>query len=97
VRGTGLVRKYAPDIIRRADEPSVCLAYQLDEYGRKRIPNSLKKALRDQLASFNEYQLGKYRMDGRLVKTVDVVNLPDRQRQDLGSYPISRWIMGGST
>jgi hypothetical protein len=75
VRGTGLVRRYAPDIIRRADEPSVCLAYQLDEYGRKRIPNSLKKALRDQLASFNEYQLGKYRMDGRLVKTVDVVNL----------------------
>jgi hypothetical protein len=75
VRGTGLVREYAPEIIKRADEPSVCLAYQLDEYGRKSIPNSLKKALRDKLATFNEYQLGKYRMDGRLVKTVDVVNL----------------------
>jgi hypothetical protein len=75
VRGTGLVRDYAPEIIKRADEPSVCLAYQLDAYGRKRIPNSLKKALRDKLASFNEYQLGKYRMESRVVKTVDVVNL----------------------
>jgi len=73
-KGTGLVRQYAPDIIKRADEPSVCMAYQLSAYG-KPIPNSLKKACRDAIGNFNDYQLAKYRMEGRVVKTVDVVNL----------------------
>lgn len=75
-RGTGIVPAYASRIMKRADEPAVCLAYQLATYGAKApIPNSLKKALRNVLASYNEYQLGKYRMDSHEVKTVDVVNL----------------------
>lgn len=76
VRGTGLVRQYAKQIIKRADEPSTCLAYQLATYGEKApIPNSLKRALRDALSGFTEYELAKYQMSGRQVKTVDVVNL----------------------
>jgi hypothetical protein len=75
LKGSGLIRKHAPRIIKRADEPAVCMAYQISAYGRKSIPNSLKKALGDALAKFNEYQLGKYRMESRNVKTVDVVNL----------------------
>lgn len=74
VKGTGLIRKYGPDIIRRADEPAVGLAYQLEAYG-KPVPNALKKAWRDALMRFDGYQLAKYRMEGRAVKTVDVVNL----------------------
>jgi 60 kDa SS-A/Ro ribonucleoprotein len=75
VRGTGLVRKYAPEILKRADEPSVGLAYQLWRYKDKPVPNSLKKAWADFLAKSKEYHLAKYRMEGRAVKTVDVVNL----------------------
>src|SRR5579871_2329904 len=74
VKGTGLVTKYAPQIIARADEPSVALAYQLAEYGRP-VPNSLKKAWKSRLEAFDAYQLAKYRMDSRLVKTSDVVSL----------------------
>jgi len=80
VKGTGLVRKYGPQIIKRGDEISTQLAYQLAEYGRKAIPNALKKAWRVALESLNEYQLGKYRMEGREVKTVDVVNLVHPKR-----------------
>lgn len=76
VRGTGLVRKYAKDILTRADELAVQLAYQLGKYGRKAIPNSLKsKAWREAFARFSEYDLAKYRMESREVKTVDVMNL----------------------
>ncbi len=76
VKGTGLVRKYAPQIIRRADEPSVGLAYHVFRFGEKSpIPNSLKKAWSDSLGRFKEYDLAKYRMSDRDVKTVDVVNL----------------------
>jgi len=75
VRGTGLVRKYAREIIKRADEPTVQLAYQLSKYGRKKIPNALKKAWRIALEGFKEFHLAKYRMENRTVKLVDVMNL----------------------
>src|SRR5690242_7161340 len=73
-RGTGLVRRYAPSIISRADEPAVGLAYQLYRFG-KPVPNALKKAWRDALHRFSDHALGKYRLDAKTVKTVDVVNL----------------------
>jgi len=73
-KGTGLIRKYARNIIKRADEPAVQMAYQINKYG-KTIPNALKKAWRDALQSFPEYQLAKYRMESRVVKTVDVVRM----------------------
>ncbi len=76
VRGTGLIRKYAPDILKRLDECAVQLAYQLEAFGKdKPIPNSLKKAWRYQLEHAREYHLAKYRMESRSVKLVDVVNL----------------------
>ena len=74
VRGTGLVRKYASQITGRMDEPAVQLAYQLSTYG-KPIPNAMRRAWRDILSGASEYQLAKYRMEDRVVKTVDVANL----------------------
>ncbi len=74
VRGTGLVRQWAREIIGRADEPAVGLAYQLHRYG-KPIPNALKKAWRDALERFDDYALAKYRLESKADKTVDVVNL----------------------
>lgn len=74
VKGTGLVRRFAKEIIRRADEPAVGLAYQMFRYG-KPVPNALKKAWRDALMRFDAYQLAKYRMERRVIKTVDVMNL----------------------
>lgn len=74
VKGTGLVRRYAHEIVKRGDEPAVGLAYQLHRYG-KPVPNSLKRAWAAALAGANDYGLAKYRMESRAVKTVDVVNL----------------------
>jgi hypothetical protein len=74
VRGTGLVRRFAPEIVRRGDEPAVGLAYQLHRYG-KPIPNALKRAWSDALSRADEYTLARYRLEGREVKTVDVMNL----------------------
>ncbi len=74
VRGTTLVRRYAREIVQRADEPAVGLAYQMYRYG-KPIPNSLKRAWRDALSRFDDYALAKYRLEAKTAKTVDVVNL----------------------
>ncbi len=74
LKGTGLVRRYAEAIIQRADEPATGLAYQLARFG-KPVPNALKKAWREALARFDPYEVAKYRLGAREVKTVDVVNL----------------------
>lgn len=74
LKGTGLIRRYAQEIIKRADEPAVQLAYQLSEFGRENIPNSLKKAWKDSLERLSK-TLAKYRMESRGVKTIDVINL----------------------
>lgn len=76
VRGTGLVRQLAPEIIRRADEPATQLAYHLAAYGANApVPNALKKAWRDYLTTVPAGTLAKYRLNDHAVKTVDVVNL----------------------
>lgn len=76
VRGTGMLGRFAPEIIQRADEPAVGLAYHIWRFGKDAsIPNSLKKAWSRRLSQFTEYQLAKYRMEGKSVKTIDVVNL----------------------
>ena len=95
-KGTGLVRKYAPTIIARADEPSVGLAYQLWRYG-KPIPNSLKKAWRDALQGAKVYHLAKYRMDSRVVKTVDVVNLVHAKSDAVDSLSKRNLKQNGTT
>jgi len=69
-----MIAEAAEKIILRMDEPATGLAYQLHAFGRP-IPNSLKKAWARKLKSANSYQLAKYRMDNRVVKTVDAANL----------------------
>lgn len=76
VRGTGLLRRYAKDIIQRADEPALQLAYHNSFYGRHvPVPNALKRAWADYLGAQSEYTLTKYRHFGRGASMVDVVNV----------------------
>ena len=74
LKGTGLVRIYAPEIIKRADEPATGLTYQLQTFG-KPIPNSLKRVWSSALEKLDGQVLAKYRLENREVKTVDVMNL----------------------
>lgn len=73
-KGTNLIRLYAQDIMGRADEAAVQMEYQLNNYG-KPIPNSLKKAWKKQLENLTEYQVNKYKLSGKKIKLLDVVNM----------------------
>lgn len=73
-KGTGLVRKYGQEILARADEMTVQLAFQLAKYG-KPIPMALRRLWGDKLNTFSSYQLAKYRQEKHEVKLVDVLNL----------------------
>jgi len=65
LKGSGLIPKYAPYIIQRADEITEVIAYQLNKFG-KPIPNSLKKAVADAFNRFDAYQLAKYNRKGQV-------------------------------
>ena len=77
IKGTGLLRRYQPLIMKRMDEPAIQLAYQLSTYGRSGIPNSLKRSWAERYRSASEYELAKYRSENRAVKSVDVVRMID--------------------
>lgn len=73
-KGTNLIRLYAQDIMGRADEATVQMEYQLSIFG-KPIPNSLKKAWKKQIENLTEYQVNKYKLAGKKIKLLDVVNM----------------------
>lgn len=84
VRGTGLITRFSDQICSRADEPAVGLAYHLYAFKDKPLPNSLKKAWAKKLTNTSEYELAKNRMENRIVKTVDVVNLVHAKGEAIG-------------
>lgn len=78
------VRKWTPEIVRRADEPAEVIAYWTKQHGpigshgkpggEHAFPNSLTRGLEDALARFGEYQFAKYDRDGA-VKLRDVLRI----------------------
>jgi len=95
-KGLGLVQKYAPEIIKRADEPATGLAYQKSAFG-KPIPNSLKKAWAKALSACSEYSLAKYRLEGHQVKTVDVMNICHPKSDAIGKLAKGELKSSGET
>jgi len=74
VKGETWTKKAVEDVIRRVDDITEILAYQLAQY-KKPIPNSLKKGLAKAFGKFDEYQLAKYRGEKKELKLIDAVNI----------------------
>lgn len=96
--GTGLVQRYADQILRRPDEPATQLAYSRQAFAGKPIPNALRKAWAKFLSAQSEAALAKYRQEGRGVKLVDVVNLVrPKATEALGKLVRGELKLDGST
>lgn len=67
-------KSFFNSVIYRPDDMTEILSYYLSKYG-KPIPNSLKKGFASAIQRFDEYQIAKYRGEGKAVSLVDVVNL----------------------
>lgn len=72
IRGTGLLRKYAAQIINNAEEPVFALEYHNYRYPRQPIPNALKKVWRDALIKFSRTELSN--CSGKLVDLINLVH-----------------------
>lgn len=74
-----LVATYAPMILKRPDELAEVIAMFNSMFVKHKgglvVPNQLRKAISNALVNFDEYQLAKYKGEGRDVSLVDVLNL----------------------
>ena len=62
----------------------------------KKIPNSMKKGFRKALERLTPYQIDKYKMNGKTVSLVDLVNLFHPKATDVNSEAYRRLIKGES-
>lgn len=89
VKGEQWTKDFFHQIVRRPDDMMEILAYIHGTY-KKYEPNSLKKGFGAALAGMDEYQLGKYRGEGKDMSLVDVVNLVHPPHTE----PISKLVNG---
>lgn len=74
VKGQNWTKNFYNKVVYRVDDITEILSYYLGQFG-KPVPNSLKKGLASAFGKFNEYQLAKYRSEGKQFSLVDAVNL----------------------
>lgn len=74
VKGEEWTKRFYDKVIYRVDDMTEILSYYLARY-KHPIPNSLKKGLRKAFDRMDEYQISKYRAEGKTVSLIDVVNL----------------------
>lgn len=67
-------RRFFREVVRRPDDITEILACHIDGRGQK-VSNAMKRGLGDALGRFDEYQLAKYRAEGKRMKLVDAVNI----------------------
>lgn len=73
VKGKEWTKSFFEKVIRRPDDITEILSRTLAQIGT--VPNSMKKGLGASFSKFDEYQLAKYRGEGKAVSLIDAVNL----------------------
>jgi len=72
--GKPYVKDTVRGVVLRGDDATEILSFYLSEFG-KPIPNSLRRALRDVLSTFDAYTLAKYKGEGHAVKMRDLLRI----------------------
>ncbi len=75
VKGEEWTKDFYNAVIRRVDDITEILGANKAISGSMKIPNSMKKGLAKSFDKFDEYQLAKYRGEGKDIKLIDAVNL----------------------
>lgn len=81
ISGLDWSKNFFNKIVRRPDDMTEIIACYLSVNGYKlkkgklKLPNSLKKGFSKAFDRFDNYQIGKYRMENKKIKLVDVMNL----------------------
>lgn len=75
VKGEKWTADFFAAVVRRPDDITEILSYYTAKYGKRPLPNAMKRGLAKAFDKFDEYQLAKYRGEGKGFALVDAVNL----------------------
>ena len=99
------VRRWTPEIVRRADEPGEVIAYWTRRHGHvgargpkggeHAFPNSLTRGLEDALLRFNEYHVGKYDRNNCAVSLRDVLRIVRPSTKSAERSALYRYVVKG--
>lgn len=91
VKGEKWTKNFFDKVVHRVDDMLEILALYFGKNG-KPMPNSMKKGFREAMGRFDEYQLAKYRGDGKAVSLVDLVNLIHPKPTDKNAEAIKKLV-----
>lgn len=95
--GRDFAKRFYEKIVIRPDDMSEILAYHESRNGKMYpIPNSIKKGFKSKLEKLDPYQIDKYKMNGRKIKLIDLVNIlhPKTTQKNTEAY---RRLMKGES
>jgi 60 kDa SS-A/Ro ribonucleoprotein len=78
ISGTNWASRFYNKIIIRPDDMSEILGYYMTinkDNAKVKIPNAIKRAFKNRLENLDPYLIDKYKMSGRKISLVDLVNL----------------------
>jgi hypothetical protein len=75
VKGENWTKNYFNSVVHRVDDITEILSYYINTYGKRPLPNALKKGLKVAFNKFDEYQLAKYKAAKKELSLVDAVNI----------------------
>jgi 60 kDa SS-A/Ro ribonucleoprotein len=75
VKGEAWTRRFISKVVNRPDDMLEIMGYYTAKYGKRPIPNCLKKGMASAFSQFDGYQIAKYKGEGKSIKMIDLVNL----------------------
>lgn len=87
-------KKFFTEVIRRPDDITEILAYYLSKNKGKSLPNALKKGFAKAFDKFDNFQLAKYKGEGKEVSLVDAVNMVHPKATDKNAQALEQLIKG---
>lgn len=94
VRGEQWTRPFFRAVVRRPDDMTEIVAYYLSKHGRRPLPNALREGIATAFGKFDDYQIAKYRSEGRAVSLIDVVNLVHPHPTDRNGEALKALVRG---
>ena len=85
-------KNFYDKVVHRVDDILEIIACHISR--KQKITNVMKKGFASALARFDEYQLAKYKGEGKTVKLVDVVNLVHPVQSEKNNGAIEKLING---
>lgn len=94
VKNEQWTKNFYNKVVLRPDDTTEIMAHYISKYGKRPIPNSLKKGMGLALGKFDAYQLGKYKGAGKSVNMIDLVNIIHPKPTKKNSEAINKLING---